>query len=188
MLNDINPMLDDGELLPALIASVKVTTPQLNAQLYVSKVQVSQKKHMIRAQELAQTFGIGIDAAERTLRVTTQRGIRTVLHPTMTQRWKTIDRAMRYRRLPFDLYTDTMKSTVKSARGNNFAQVFVAKNGWVRAIPTVAERQAHEALSLLFCRDGVPPNMIMDGAKTQIKGEFRRKCNEAGTGIKQTEP
>jgi hypothetical protein len=30
--------------------------------------------------------------------------------------------------------------------------------------------------------------MIMDGAKTQIQGEFRRKCNEAGTGIKQTEP
>ena len=53
MLNDINPMLDDGELLPALIASVKVTTPQLNAQLYVSEVQVSWKKHMIRAQELA---------------------------------------------------------------------------------------------------------------------------------------
>jgi hypothetical protein len=185
-------MLDDSELLPALIASVKVTSAQMDAQLHVAKIsnmQVTQKKHMIKAEELARTFGIGIDAAHRTLKVTTQRGIRTVLHPNISRRFRTNDRQLRYRRLPYDLYTDTLKSSgVTSAHGNNFAQVFVAKNGWMRAMPTVAERQEHEALSLLFRRDGVPPTIICDGAKTQIKGEFRRKCNDAGTGIKQTEP
>jgi hypothetical protein len=94
MLNDINPMLDDSELLPALIASVKVTSAQMDAQLHVaniSNMQVTQKKHMIKAEELARTFGIGIDAAHRTLKVTTQRGIRTVLHPNISRRFRTND-------------------------------------------------------------------------------------------------
>jgi hypothetical protein len=32
------------------------------------------------------------------------------------------------------------------------------------------EKDAHEALSLLFHRDGVPNIMVMDGAKAQIQG------------------
>jgi hypothetical protein len=42
------------------------------------------------------------------------------------------------------------------------------------------EKDAHEALSLLFHRDGVTNVMIMDGAKAQIQGDFRRKLCEAG--------
>jgi hypothetical protein len=47
---------------------------------------------------------------------------------------------------------------------------------------------AHEALSLLFHRDGAPPEMVMDGAREQIHGEFRRKCREASVYVKQIEP
>jgi hypothetical protein len=50
------------------------------------------------------------------------------------------------------------------------------------------EREAHEALSLIFHRDGVPNVMIMDGAKEQTEGQFRRKMCDAGFHIKQTEP
>jgi hypothetical protein len=50
------------------------------------------------------------------------------------------------------------------------------------------EKDAHEALSLLFHRDGVPNIMVMDGAKAQIQGDFWRKLREAGCHIKQTEP
>jgi hypothetical protein len=30
--------------------------------------------------------------------------------------------------------------------------------------------------------------MVMDGAKAQVEGEFRRKVHDAGCYIKQTEP
>jgi hypothetical protein len=50
------------------------------------------------------------------------------------------------------------------------------------------EIEAHEALSLLFHRDGVPNVMVMDGAKAQTEGEFRRKLRDSGCHIKQTEP
>ena len=48
--------------------------------------------------------------------------------------------------------------------------------------------EAHEGLSLLFQREGVPNTMIMDNAREQTMGLFRRKCREAGVHVKQTEP
>jgi hypothetical protein len=50
------------------------------------------------------------------------------------------------------------------------------------------EKDAHEALSLLFHQDGVPNIIVMYGSKAQIQGDFRRKLREAGCHIKQTEP
>ena len=37
---------------------------------------------------------------------------------------------------------------------------------------------AHEALSLLFQRDGTPPVMIMDGSKEFVEGNFKEKLKE----------
>ncbi|KAI2490354.1 Reverse transcriptase (RNA-dependent DNA polymerase) [Fragilaria crotonensis] len=48
--------------------------------------------------------------------------------------------------------------------------------------------EAHEGLSLLFQREGVPSTMVMDGAQEQVQGTFRKKCREAGIHVKQTEP
>jgi hypothetical protein len=50
------------------------------------------------------------------------------------------------------------------------------------------EKESHEALSLLFHRDGVPNIMVMDGATAQVEGEFRRKLRGSGCHIKKTEP
>jgi hypothetical protein len=50
------------------------------------------------------------------------------------------------------------------------------------------EKDAHDALSLLFHWDGIPNVMVMDGAKAQIRVDFRRKLREAGCHIKQTDP
>jgi hypothetical protein len=41
---------------------------------------------------------------------------------------------------------------------------------------------------LLFDRDGVPNVMVMEGAKAQVQGDFRRKLCDAGCQIKQNEP
>jgi hypothetical protein len=50
------------------------------------------------------------------------------------------------------------------------------------------EKDAHEALSLLFYRDGIPNVMVMDGVNAQIQGDFRRKLCKTVCHIKQTEP
>ena len=48
--------------------------------------------------------------------------------------------------------------------------------------------EAHDTLSLLFHRDGVPPVMVVDGSKEQTSAEFRRKLREADCHLRQTEP
>ena len=49
--------------------------------------------------------------------------------------------------------------------------------------------QAHEALSLLFKRDGVPPTIISDGSKEQdVNKEFMNKLRDACCHCKQLEP
>ena len=154
----------------------------------VSSVTSYERRTGIDPKQLAQKWGIGLDAARRTINVTMQRGIRTVLHPSLSRRFRTNDRQMRYRRLPLELYSDTLITDVKSRRGNRYAQVFCAQNGWARAFPMAKKSDAHEALSLLFARDGVPPALIVDGSLEQTKGEFRRKARQADCHIKQIEP
>jgi hypothetical protein len=48
--------------------------------------------------------------------------------------------------------------------------------------------EAHETLSLLFHRDGVPPTMVLDGSKEQCHGDFKRKLHKADCHLSQTKP
>jgi hypothetical protein len=81
-----------------------------------------------------------------------------------------------------------MYSTILSRQMNKAAQIFTTDFGFVRAFPMKKEKEAHDALLLLFHRDGVPNVMVIDGAKAQVEGEFRIKLRDAGCHIKQTEP
>jgi hypothetical protein len=62
----------------------------------------------VDAVTLANNWGIGIEAAKRMRIVTTQRGMRRMIHPSLTKRYNTNDMQLRYRRLPVTLYTVTM--------------------------------------------------------------------------------
>jgi hypothetical protein len=106
--------------------------------------------------------------------VTTQRGIRRMIHPSLTKRYNTNARQIRYRRLPVTMYTATMYSTILSRQINKESQIFCTEFGFVRAFPLKKEKEAHESLTLIFHRNGVPNVMVMDGSKAQVEGHFRR--------------
>jgi hypothetical protein len=109
-----------------------------------------------------------------------------MIHPRLSLRFRINGRQLRYRCHPVTFFTDTMFSKSKSRKLSKAAQVFCTANGWTRAFRMEKEKDAHEALSLLFHRDGVPNVMVVDGAKAQIQGNLRRKLHEAGCHIKQT--
>ena len=52
----------------------------------------------------------------------------------------------------------------------------------------VSKGEAHEALSLVFQRDRVPPKIVADGSKEQLLKSFRKKCREADCHLVATEP
>jgi hypothetical protein len=84
---------------------------------------------------LANNFGIGIEVAMRTRLATTQREVKRMIHPSLSVRFRTNDRQLRYRWLPVTCFTDTMFSNSMSRQGNKAAQVFFTANGWTRAFP-----------------------------------------------------
>ena len=91
--------------------------------------------------------------------------------------------------MPCNLYSNTMFCPkVPSARGYTMAQIFATDFGWSRSYPMSSKSQAHDALSLLFAREGVPPKIIIDNAKEMKLGEFARKCKEARCYLRGTEP
>jgi hypothetical protein len=63
-----------------------------------------------------------------------------------------------------------------------------AEGGWSRLFSMKKESEAHETLSLLFTQDGVPNVMIIDGAKEQVLGGFKRKTRLADCHLKQMKP
>ena len=95
---------------------------------------------------------------------------------------------LRYRRLPHPLFSDTMFAQTAAVGGNKCAQVYTYSFGWCRAFPMQRKGEAHETLSWLFQRDGVPSSMTVDNSWEQILGDFKQKCQEAVCHLKQTEP
>ena len=64
-------------------------------------------KSKLMAEDLSKRWGISLEAAANTINNTTQRGIRTVANPTISQRFRTNDQQLGYRRIMMTLFTDT---------------------------------------------------------------------------------
>ena len=56
------------------------------------------------------------------------------------------------------------------------------------SVSNAKKSDAHEGLSLMAQRDGVPFVIVMDGSKEQTLGPFRRKAKEMDCHTVQTEP
>ena len=136
---------------------------------------------------IAEKWGIGLESARRTFYCTTQRGLWTLLHPSLSRNFQMNYQQLRYRRLRHDFFGDTLLAGTKSKSGNKYAKVFVTKFGWSRAFPLDKNGDAHDSLSMLFQRYGVPTKIIVESSKEQTLGDFKRKVSEASFHLKQTE-
>ena len=65
-----------------------------------------------------------------------------------------------------------------------FVQILVGQE----YIPRRQKGKGHEALSLVFQRDGVPPRMVVDNPKEQLSKKFKGKCREADCYLVTAEP
>ena len=186
-LAEISPTLIEGDFAKSLKDNVNVFDVMSKGDRQSSAV-TGKKIYSVTPEDLVKRWRCGIDTARQTIKVTTQRGIRTVANPSISRRFRTNDRQLRYNRLRADVFTDTLKAKTKSYRGNHYAQAYGTSFKWARCHAMQTRSQAHHTISTLFTRDGVPNNMFCDNAMEQIGGEFRRKVQEAGCYMKSTEP
>jgi len=191
LTTDLADVTDDDNFADVLTSNVQISSLATSP----NSIDASLNGHIrsrrimpIDPLTLAARWQISPDRAKRTIVTTTQRGVRTCLNPTLSRRFPTNDRMLRYPRLLHTMFTDTMFASTVSKQGNKMAQVFATSFGWARAHPMKRKGDAHEALSVVFLRDGVPPTMVLDGSKEQALGEFRRKLREVDCHPRMTEP
>jgi hypothetical protein len=183
---DAVDITDDYNFANALESHVAVNISEMVSSGSFATKRVG--KGTIDPVQLAKRWGVSPEKAESTIKRTSQQSIKKNTSSDLVQRRRTNARAFRYFHFNHDVFTDTMFAGTTSKRGNTAAQVFATSFGWSRAYPLKSKKCAHEALSDFLKTEGIPPNVIMDGSKEQLLGNFKRKLREVGTHPRQTEP
>ena len=149
----------------------------------------SKKSLAINHEMVQERCGIHPSVVNNTVQCTTQRGVRILCpHPSLIKRMCTHDNMLQCKRLPCNIFFDTLISGTASKRGNAHAEVFATYFGWARAYTMKTKGNTHENIYLLFQRTGVPYHLLVDGYKEQVLGSFKKKSLEVGCRLKQTEP
>jgi hypothetical protein len=136
---------------------------------------------------LMRVFRCSRDVAKRTLEVTTQRCTRTSAHPSLSRRFNTNDRMLRYSRISCDMFMDTYFSKVTSIRGYKMAQMFSTDFNFIHIENLKKRVDLPQALKHMFKNVGVPNAIVADGAKEQVKGDSLRLCQFSSCTVKELE-
>jgi hypothetical protein len=194
ILGSVSPILDENVLRTRMIASIRISNNHeygldptaatcgdeirdaTSSDTRVTGAAYSSTRHSrVTPENLSRLWKVGLETAQKTLRATTQDGIRTALHP-ITRRYRVDHLHLHRRRLNTAFYTDTLFSRVASLRGNKCAQVFT--DGQFTAVyPIVSKSRAGESLRQLSHDVGTPDHLTADlaGEQTGSNTEFMRQ-------------
>ena len=166
-LAGISSVFDEQTFCKRMINSVHVATDYREDidSRNVNAMHSDNWHSKVNAEELAQKWNIGLQAAKDTMQATTQHGIRTAIHP-MTKRLRVDHLHLHRKRLPRMWHVNTVLSKVKSLLQNTCANIYT-QGKFTRVIPMTS--RADSGLSLIEFTDdvGIPDDLMTDGA-----GEF----------------
>lgn len=173
---DFVDQVDEQELCTRLIMAARIapkleiTTKQLPAGttddcMNVSAVRRGEPQSEITPENVAKRWGIGIDVAKRTLQVTTQVGVRSIVHPAQ-RRFSTSMPHLRYPKLPGTYHADTLEGSVKSIREFRYAHIIGNGHGFSKFYPMVTKNETVQALDDFIASHGIMERLITDGDGT----------------------
>ena len=180
ILRDVSTALDLEAFARGIITSVNISD--------VGSTMITQRHSAVTPERISDIFGCGLETAKATLRVTTQHGVRSAVHP-LRRRYRTDLLSLKYRRLGTTMYTDTMHFKVKSLDQHKCAQVY-ATDDFAVAYPVRAERLIGDTLRLLAEDVGVPREMVSDNASAMIghATDFAKRARFLRIKMRSIEP
>ena len=184
------PCEDPVSEVSAVLTSISNTLDHGNfadSVMKIYSVSSTDRRYKASVEDVMRAMNCSRDVARRTLRCTTQRCVRSLENPSMSRRYNTNDRMLRYRRITCDMFMDTFFSKIASVRGFKCAQMFVTDFNYIHVSPMKGRREIPNAVKNMFKTRGVPNSLIMDGAREQVYGETRRLCQQASCVIKELE-
>jgi hypothetical protein len=158
--------------------------------LRVSAIPTSQHLPRITKEKLAQRWGIGEVAAGKTIKVTTQKGIRNTLYP-VERRFRTKQAQLRYPQLSGRhgrFYTDTFFASIPAIDNSKCTQIFTNDIGFTKIYSMSGKGNAHHALSSFIHEVGIPSDLHSDNAKELMIGQWRKLCQDFSINTTFTEP
>ena len=166
MLGSISDSFVNETMYERLVSSVRVMYPRSRRvetkhwkkkmAENTSKVITNSRHSAITPEHLSQTLNIGLDKAKQMLRVTTQKGIRTAVHP-IHQRYQVDHLDIHSSRVKGKWYVDWMTANTKSITQYKAAWVYTNR-AFTEVYPSDSNHQIPANVSLNdFCHDvGVP--------------------------------
>jgi hypothetical protein len=152
-LSKLSSTLHEKTFCKRLIGSVNVATAYRDdvdkaMEKRRASVLTSDRHSKVGPEELSRKWNIGLETAKATLGLTTQHGVRTVVHPM--SRWLRVDPLHLHRpRLKGTWYLDTLIAKVKSLLSNKCANVFT--NGkYTKVVPITSRKEAAECHLLIL--------------------------------------
>ena len=137
---------------------------------------------------LSERWGIGLNTAHRTLRTTTQRGVRTRLHPS-DRRIPTRQPHLAFPTIKKKMYTDTSFAKVKSVRQNTCAQDWTDGQGYTLFYPLRSKSEAHTTVSrMVHDMNAIPQIIVSDGAKEEGSQKWNAEIRLIRSRHHVTEP
>ena len=155
---------------------------------HVSTLHPTKRPSDVTPENFSRIWNIGLETAQRTLRITTQFGTRSAIHPIT--RCYHVDHLHYNRRrlLNTIFYTDGLQSCVVSLRGNKHAQVYI--NGQFTTIyPSSSKSKAGDSLRELSDDVDIPENLIaaLAGEQSGQHTEFLHQCRHLHLRLHHTE-
>ena len=190
-------VLDPASFIRRMVSAVHVaTTNRENDDIRVAFVGAKDRHSQVSTETVARKFRCGLETAQRTLKTTTQRGIRHAIHP-LHRRYRVDHLNLHRRRLHHVFYMDTLFSKVKSLSGFTCAQL-ITNGSFTRVYPMESKASANIATVLQeFIDDvGIPETLVCDFASEQTgkhtevmriirQSNIKLRIAEKGRGITQ---
>ena len=162
------------------LLSEKVVSRYKGSDTFSIKAVGSAENIEIQFKELPKLWNISLEVARKTIKATTQLCLRSSDIPSLSKRYITNDRILRYPRISCNIFIDTFfanKEKFTSTRGNDCFQLFISEFGFACGAPMKGGSQLCDTYKRFFKEIGVPPCIICDSTPNQIQGEFRKLCN-----------
>lgn len=156
-----------------------------------SIMKIATTRHTVVSYEsIARLMNITLDKAKEMMRVTTQKGIRTAIHP-ITRRYRVNHLDLHSSRLAGQWYVDWLSAGTISLAQNRGA--FIYSNGtFTEVYPSESNKQAPATTSLReFCEDvGVPEKLKSDRAPEFCgrNTEYHKVARRKGINLTYAEP
>ena len=178
---------DDDNLYHRLVQAVKVTYPSPDQEncpnipiegdpdYQVDSVISSKRKPKTTPEELSKKWCIGLDTANKTLRCTTQSGMRNIFVPSdrkvrMKAQW------LKYPSINVKMYGDAMHSKVPGLGGETGATILTNGKGFDHVYPWKTKDDYAKSLMKFIHDVGIPKTLVTDGASEMQKGKRPRGC------------